>query len=481
MKYEDWIGLFHKKDNYELLLKGNWGLEKESMRIDGCGNLVLTPHPAIFGDKLENPNITTDFSESQIEMVTDPFDSIEKVLFSLSEIQGFILENLDGEFLWPLSMPPHLPDKDKIPIAKFNGTAQGRINEIYRNGLSLRYGKKMQMISGIHYNFSFPGEFWDFLIDALNPGIERQVFIDKSYFSIARNFLRYRWLLIYLFGASPTADISFIDIPGGFKKIQNLKYFTASLRMSSFGYSSGKQEEVRVSYNSLDEYTEDLEKSLITDSKEYKKIGVCRGGRQIQLNPHVLQKESEFYSPVRIKSAAHKGESHLDNLKSGGVSYIEIRSVDLNPFYREGISLDQLYFYHMFLLYCLFMESGYLSGGDLKIIKENDELTALYGRKNGIELIKDNGIKAGLTDWAEEILTRMILVADLLDSNNDSNRFLNIILSQKLKIHDKTLLPSSRIVKEMTLNNESHADFGTRLAKSFMNGVDYEYTRKKIS
>ena len=203
--------LLSTNNNSKYLTNTKLGLEKESLRITQSGNLALTPHPSIFGDKITNPIITTDFSESQMEFITPPLSNSEKVHNSLMKIQDHAATGIGNELLWPLSMPAILPNEIEIPIARFNNSKSGRLKEIYREGLSLRYGKKMQMISGIHYNFSFGSEFWDFLFNIINISQNKQDFINEHYFKLARNFLRYRWLLVYLFGASPIADTSFTN------------------------------------------------------------------------------------------------------------------------------------------------------------------------------------------------------------------------------------------------------------------------------
>ena len=136
------LNFFINKDSLSLLSDGKWGFETEFLRVTGRGNLALTPHSAVFGNKLENKNITVDFSESQIELISQPENSINKAYRSLKEIYHYVKNNLDNELLWPLSMPASLPSEEKIPIAVFDESTKGRENEIYRKGLALRYGKK---------------------------------------------------------------------------------------------------------------------------------------------------------------------------------------------------------------------------------------------------------------------------------------------------------------------------------------------------
>ncbi len=359
-------------------------------------------------------------------------------------------------------MPCRLPEEKNIPIARFNDSDLGRKNEIYRRGLAGRYGKKMQMISGIHYNFSFQDELWDYLYNSLKPEKDRQSFINDQYFSLSRNYLRYRWLIIYLYGASPVADESFATGTDNFEEINRYREYSISLRMSLFGYSLNRQKGVKVSYDNLETYIAGLKKALQTRSDEYKKIWLCEAGKCLKLNSHILQKENEFYSSIRFKSEAKKGESHLERLKTNGIKYVEIRSVDLNPFYQAGVSLEQLYFYHVFLLYCIFNESRLILQEESGFIDRNDELTALAGRKEGLELFRADGTIIRLKEWADVIIDGMIPIAELLDGNNSSGKYLNSVLLQRMKIHNMALLPSTRIIEEMKRGNENFIEYGIR-------------------
>ena len=247
------LASFSGPDQARLLLDGNWGLEKESQRITNSGDLALTGHPAVFGNKLTNPHITTDFAESQIELITPPFRNIEDTYRALETLQAEVEAGIGPELLWPLSMPPRLPAEEDIPIAVFPDTLEGREKAVYRRGLALRYGKKMQMISGIHYNFSFGPEMMDYLFRVFGKGRSKRDFADELYFAVARNFFRYRWLLIYLFGASPSVDVSYDSVianqlravaaccPGQFAEsfhtMMDYPRYTTSLRVSSFGYA----------------------------------------------------------------------------------------------------------------------------------------------------------------------------------------------------------------------------------------------------
>lgn len=465
-----------QKDNaVKLLLKGVWGLEKEALRVTPEGRLALSGHPAAFGNKLTNPEITTDFSESQLEMITAPADSIDKTYDNLTRIQSGVEKALEGELLWPLSMPGILPEEHKIPIARYDGSDEGRENEIYRNGLAIRYGKKMQMISGIHYNFSFSKSLLKKLYKRSGKKTGFKKFRNDVYFKTARNFLRYRWLLLYFFGASPVADKTYEQEFTTHLKIQNKqcscikdirpynKNHTTSLRMSRFGYSNEQTNDSYKAYNSLDEYIQFLQTGLNTRSEKYSKIGVCRDGVQIQLNDNLFQKESEYYSPIRFKQKPIKGESQIEALQKRGVDYIELRIFDINPFEKAGISKSRLYFLHLFLLYCLLQDSPALTNREYDIINKNHHLTALKGRKKGLKLYAGSR-RIFFESWAKRILKDMYKLAFFLDREAKITHYRSSLRSEYRKLYDKNLLPSSMILKAMKKEEDDYIRFGLRAA-----------------
>jgi glutamate--cysteine ligase len=460
------LRLFSKDKESRLLKGGNFGLELESQRVDADGKLALTPHPAAFGDKRANPTITTDFSESQIEMITPAFRSPEEVYESLESIRREVVDGIGDELLWPLSMPPRLPAEELIPIARFGDTTDGKQKETYRNGLALRYGKKMQMISGIHYNYSFSDEMIDFLYDRLGKGKERRAFTDELYFSLARNFLRHRWLLIYLFGASPVCDPTYDPViqkelavirkccPCCRDHMGDYIRYATSLRVSRFGYANTAKGGFNVFYNSLDEYAKKLERMTGTS---------------------VLQNESEFYSSIRPKQNIGKGETQLNALKERGVKYVEVRILDIDPFEPAGTSLQQLRFLQVFLLYCALERSRRISGFELAGINTNHHMTALFGRKPDLLLHNVNGKKIPLKELGGRIFEKLRAVAALMDGEDGGETYLRCVEQEQRKLYDIALLPSSKIVKEMKKNGESFLNFGIRHASK---GVfENEYNR----
>jgi len=467
---------FLKEDKGKLLVDGNFVLEKESQRILPSGDLALTPHPSVFGDKTENPRITTDFSESQIEVITPIFRSIEEAYAELNAITVEVENGIGNELLWPLSMPPKLPDEDSIPIARFSDSRNGRDMENYRRGLSLRYGKKMQMISGIHYNFSFGEEMVDHLYEQFGNGNDKRSFVDEMHFALARNFLRYRWLLIYLFGASPFYHSSYYPVIKNeieliqnscqccVDLVENFNQYATSLRVSRFGYSNAFKHKQNIYFNSLEEYSAKLRKMMATKNPEYSKLGIYKDGSQIQLNENVLQKENEFYSSIRLKQNIIKGETQLDALEKRGVQYIEVRILDLNPFERIGLNIDEMYFLQIFLLFCLFEGSSPINKKENEVINLNHHLVALYGRKEDLMLQKYDEGAVSLKSWGKEIFERLKCVAELIYKSTGDDRYLRIIEKEYQKLFDTSLLPSEIIHREMKSRNEDFLEFGTRYA-----------------
>ncbi|MES2101180.1 MAG: glutamate--cysteine ligase, partial [Pseudomonadota bacterium] len=261
------------------------GVEKESLRALPDGSLALTPHPAALGSALTHPHITTDFSESQLEFVTGVHACAQACVDELTQIHQFsyrALRDLGDEMLWVSSMPCGLPTDETIPIGRYGSSNVGRAKSVYRMGLGHRYGRRMQTISGIHYNWSMPGITTD------------------EYFGLIRNFRRESFLLLYLFGASPALCSSFVA--GRDHELQKLKKHTlhmpngTSLRMGRLGYQSDAQATLSVSYNSLESYAASLQEALTKPYPAYEKVGIRNpGGDYNQLATSLLQIENEFY------------------------------------------------------------------------------------------------------------------------------------------------------------------------------------------
>lgn len=417
-----------KKSKLEsLLTRGNFGLEKENLRVNKNGELALTLHPKEFGDKLKNPYITIDFSESQLEMITPSFDTVEKAYTFLENLHDIVSTTLDSEYLWPQSIPPILPEEKDIPIGIFHGEA-GKSNKEYRERLAKKYGKKLQLLSGIHYNFSFSDKFLNKLYEEIPHGSEFRDFKrfkNHLYLKIARNHFRYGWFFIYLFGASS-------PIHGTYRKeciekMSQLKddsyYFehTLSFRNGICGYKN--IDEIYVSHNTITDYVTDIKKLIENDT---------------------LQEAKEYYSSIRVKSKSKT--DILDSLEKDGIEYLEFRSIDLNPFSRIGVDILDLKFVHLFIIYLLLKEENNEFGeSQYKNAIQNQELLASRGRDKELLLNKGKDLKITAREWAEEIIDEMTGYFGELGILDD--KYNEIINFQKEKIKNEDRQYVSRLLK----------------------------------
>ena len=368
--------------SYELLT-GQFGLEKENVRADINGNLALTPHPSIFGDKTENPYITTDFAESQVEMITPVFDSPAKAFDFLQAIQDVVSLSLDNEYLWPYSLPPVLPDDDSLIEA-----AHFRDQEItnYRKYLSKKYGKRKQLLSGIHFNFSFNSNFIKLLYQSTDQSITYREFKDLVYLKVARVYLKYSWLVIYLFGANSVAHESYMTCAARTcEKITADTYDfhgSSSFRNGVSGYRNLKH--FYVSYNSLSNYIRDIRSAI---------------------NDGIIISAKEYYSQLRLKG--HSKGSVLEDLEQNGINYIEIRTLDLNPMLPLGVSVKQLDFVHLMLVYCLLAPDFCMSDDDYRFANINQLQAADANRDDGVMLHFSANEHRSIREWGNEFIQNM--------------------------------------------------------------------------
>ncbi|MGD8378374.1 MAG: glutamate--cysteine ligase [Gammaproteobacteria bacterium] len=447
-----------------LLRSGLKGLEKESLRVTPEGRISTTPHPPALGSALTHPNITTDYSEALLEFVTPPHAATEETLRFLCELQGFTYRRIQPEMLWVTSMPCAVQGDTSIPIANYGSSNVGFMKHVYRRGLDWRYGRVMQAISGIHFNFSPAEGLWDQLLIEENPDNGRRC-RSAALFGLIRNFQRYGWLIPFLFGASPAICKSFM---GGRK--HNFEAFdehtlyapwATSLRMSDIGYKNKAQASLRVSTNSLAEYVASLGKAIHTPDPEYQRIGVCVDGEWRQLNANVLQIENEYYSFVRPKNIARSGEKPTHALKRAGVRYVEIRALDVNAFDPMGVSRQTLDFLEAFLLFCLLRPSAPIDAAEQARIDHNQREVAVRGRQDGLRLRAASG-EVLLSDWAEAILADMEPLCRLLDRGDASRRYSHALENQLARVRDPDLTPSARVLAEMRQRRESFFEFGLR-------------------
>ena len=413
------------------------------MRPDG--SLALTPHPARLGSALTHPHITTDFSESQLELITGVHPDADACLQELAEIHEGVIRAIGEELLWASSMPCNLPADEAIPIGRYGTSNVGRAKTVYRNGLSYRYGRRMQAISGIHYNFSLPGIGSD------------------GYFALIRNFRRLSWLPLYLFGASPAVCSSFVE--GRAHQLQELSPGThylphaTSLRMGRLGYQSDAQASLIVSYNNLTSYATSLHEALTKPYPPYEKIGIRDGDAYRQLSTSLLQIENEFYSPIRPKRRIKSGERPLHALRERGVEYVEVRLMDLDPFNPVGINAQTMRFLDILLLYCLLEDSPPDSPQELKAIARNKLRGAQEGRKPGL-LLERRSDQVTLAGWGKEVLSACEPISVALDEARRGAAYRDALELGMNSLDNPDAVPSARVLHAMARNHaNSHVRF----------------------
>jgi len=429
------------------------GIEKESLRAGPTGALALTPHPVALGAPLTHPHITTDYSESQLELITGVHAGVESCLDELTRVHQYVYRTLanrrngaGSERLWVGSMPCGLPPDENIPLGAYGSSNIGRAKSVYRMGLGHRYGRRMQTISGIHYNWSLPG------------------LSNEEHFALIRNFRRHSFLLLWLFGASPAVCSSFVA--GREHGLQKLTEHTlyqphaTSLRMGKLGYQSEAQASLAVSYNSLESYATSLHGALTQPYAPYEAIGIRNlGGEYNQLATTLLQIENEFYGTIRPKRVIRSGERPLHALRERGVEYIEVRCMDLDPFVPVGITAQTMRFLDIFLLHCLLQDSPPDTPAEIGALGRNQHRTAAFGREPGLTLERD-GRDVPLRDWAAELLQQCRPIASALDGVHGGTAYGDALAAAQAALADPELLSSSRALATMQRDFEgSHVEF----------------------
>jgi glutamate--cysteine ligase len=418
------------------------GIEKESLRANRDGTLAVTPHPAALGSALTHSHITTDFSESQLELITGVHAGVEDCLGELQRIHQFVYRELRDELMWVGSMPCRLPGDETIPLGRYGTSNVGRAKSVYRMGLGHRYGRRMQTISGIHYNWSMPG------------------LSDADHFALIRNFRRHSFLLLYLFGASPALCRTFVEgrqhelQPFGDTGTLHMPHAT-SLRMGRLGYQSDAQATIRASFNSLESYAASLHEALTRPYPPYQAIGIHNlGGEYNQLSTTLLQIENEFYGTIRPKRTIHAGERPLHALRERGVEYIEVRCMDLDPFEPLGINAATMRFLDVFLLHCLVTDSPPDTPEEIAALGRNQHRTASHGRQPGLTLERA-GSDVLLTDWADELLRAFRPLAERLDHVHGTADYTDALRMAQQRVQDAGTTPSARALQVMQADFDS--------------------------
>lgn len=418
------------------------GVEKESLRTTPDGKLALTPHPFALGSALTHPRITTDFCESQVELITGVHGDAGACVREMTDVHRFtyrVLAELGNEMLWASSMPCGLPADQDIPIGRFGSSNVGLAKSVYRTGLAHRYGHRMQTISGIHYNWSLPGV------------------TSEGYFGLIRNFRRNAFLLLTLFGASPAVCSTFVA--GREHRLQPLGEgslylpHATSLRMGRLGYQSDAQSSLAVSYNDLEGYGASLQSALTTPYPEYERLGIRdQHGEYNQLATSLLQIENEFYGTIRPKRSIRPGERPLHALRDRGVEYVEVRCMDLDPFQPVGIGEETMRFLDVFLLHCLLSDSPPDSPGEIADLQQNQHLAAARGRESGLSLQRF-GEPVELAMWGQEILASCATIAARLDEllkPAEGATHAHAVSEATRRLADPAALPSARVLHAVT-------------------------------
>lgn len=459
------------KSNSTVLKGIRRGIERETLRITPDGELASTDHPEILGAALTHRWITTDFAEALLEFITPVDDDIDHLLAFLRDIHRHVARNLNDELMWSLSMPCCIKAEQQIKLAQFGTSNIGRMKTLYREGLKNRYGALMQSISGVHYNFSLPLEFWQAWAGVADAESGKEQ-ISAGYFRLIRNYYRFGWVIPYLFGASPAICSSFIKgretaLPFEHNG-QGMYYlpYATSLRLSDLGYTNKQQSELGITFNDLPSYVNGLKRAITTLSPEYAKLGVKKGDRYLQLNSNVLQIENEFYAPIRPKRVTESGETPSDALLRGGIEYIEVRSLDINPFSPIGVDARQVRFLDLFLVWCALADAPEMSSDELLCTRKNWNRVILEGRKPGQSIgIGCKDVREPLDKVGKALFADLMRVAEVLDGETGTHQYQQVCDELVAAFDDPELTFSARILK--TMKEKSLCRVGFELAQQY--------------
>ena len=448
----------------ELLRAGLRGVEKESLRARPDGRLASTPHPSALGSALTHPWLTTDYSEALLEFVTPPFSHRSRVIDDLADLHRFVARSVGDELIWAASMPCEIASDADIPIARYGTSNSGRLRHLYRVGLGHRYGRMMQVIAGIHFNYSLAPGFWPVLAGTGAAHGEHRswhgtgrALADSHYFGLIRNLFRNGWLLLYLFGATPALARSFL--PDGAPGLEPLGDDTwhapygTSLRMSDIGYTNRIPGGIGIRYDDLYRYAASLHRAITTAHPPWEALGVRDGEEYRQLNANLLQMENEYYSSVRPKQPTRRGERPTEALQRRGVRYVELRSIDLDPECSIGISDARMTFLEVFMLFCLLTDSPPLAPEERRAIDANQNRVAVRGRDAAATLVRD-GAEVPLRGWALEILDEMCAVAELIRTPDDDPAA--VVRATGVCVEEPGATPSARVLERMAAHGGSH-------------------------
>ncbi|SES70924.1 glutamate--cysteine ligase [Thorsellia anophelis] len=457
------------------------GIERETLRIDLNGKLSQTDHPAQLGSTLTHPWITTDFAESLLEFITPADTNLTETLSFLKDLHINTIKSLPNEQFWPFSMPCFIGDDEEVRLAQYGNSNIGKLKTLYREGLKQRYGAVMQTISGVHYNFSFPLSFWQAYL-----GVEDEVTgkdkISSGYLNLIRNYYRFGWVIPFLFGASPAICRSFLNnkqthLPFEFNDSMAYLPYGTSLRLSDLGYTSNAQTNLGLTFNNIDTYIGQLRHAMTLSSEEFKAIGLEKDGKRIQINTNILQIENELYAPIRPKRVTKANERPSDAILRGGIQYIEVRSLDINPFDAIGISDEQARFLDLFLIWCVLAKAPEMSSSELQCTKRNWQTVIVEGRK------PDQTIAVGcgnenhpLRLVGKSLFVDLIRIARILDKNEQNNRY-EMVCEKWIRAFDEPELTYSGILLQ-AFKEQGMTNYGLSLAKKYkeeLSQSDYQF------
>jgi len=464
------LQLLDSDANLPLLSQGLRGIERETLRVNDQGKLMITPHPVALGSALTHPLITTDYSESLLEFITPAEPDISIALNKLDLIHRYSYAHFGEQMLWNNSMPCDLPEEKDIPIAWYGTSHIGMIKHVYRRGLALRYGKSMQCIAGIHYNYSLSEDLWKLLKTEANDERSDRDYQSESYVALIRNFHRYSWLLMYLFGASPALSKDFLR--GRQHNLESLSDdtlflpYATSLRMSDLGYQNNVQDGLVPPYNSLLEYMRSLSLAVRKPHSPYEKLGIKKDGEWIQINANVLQIENEFYATIRPKRVIKTGERPVEALCARGVQYIEVRCMDVDPFEALGINLETSRFLDAFLLFCALDESALTNNTEGEENLSNFALTVKHGRTPNL-MLQNQGTAISLQRWGEQIIAQIAPLAALLDKQAGGNEHQQSLQTQRGKLQNPDLTPSAKVLAAIRQEQGSFNQFALKQSRHF--------------
>lgn len=449
------------------------GIEREALRIKPDGKLSETPHPYAFGSALCHDSITTDFAESLLEFITPVAKDVHQLFDYLNDIHHYAASHLENdEALWPISMPCYVQSEEKVELAQYGKSNIGTMKTTYRQGLKNRYGSMMQIISGVHYNFSLPASFWPTWAEIHQSDLTGNEAQSAGYLGLIRNYFRYGWVIPYLFGASPALCKSFLQ---GKKSDFNFKEvgkgtiylpYATSLRLSDLGYTNSAQSSLNICYNSVDNYIASVHQALHKKAPQFKKLGIKNGEQYIQLNDNVLQIENELYASIRPKRVTKNLETPSQALNARGIEYVEIRSLDVNPFCKLGITEEQVNFLDLFLTWCAIKPSDELTASQSQHLSKNFSTIVTEGRNPEVTLEID-GKTQSVAAWGEWITDELKALAVVLDESGKEERYKQAIAHIAPRFNAPELTSSARVLEHLISKDMDNGPLALSLSKQY--------------